>query len=126
MPKSNHCGSCHPCIVRRISLISAGMDKFDTDYIIDIFNHLFPRYSSRKEFRDAAISVLELLKFSKDIIHLEPEDVRYEYPEFEEITDDFPVEEAIDIYKRFSLDVMKAFEKNASKPMKDVIGEYLV
>lgn len=36
-PNSNHCGYCLPCIVRRVSLIAAGMESYDDQYVVDVF-----------------------------------------------------------------------------------------
>jgi len=123
---SRHCGSCHPCIVRRISTIISGFEVHDSSYVIDMFNDLFPRASSRKEYRDAAVAVLEVLKFSHDIIRLDIEGVRHRYSEFEELPDNYEVDEAILMYKRYANEVQAIFADKSSDSMKRQIGDYLV
>ncbi len=98
----------------------------DSSYVIDMFNDLFPRASSRKEYRDAAVAVLEVLKFSHDIIRLDIGGVRHKYSEFEELPDDYEVDEAILMYKRYANEVQAVFADKSSDSMKSQIGDYLV
>ena len=72
---SNHCGYCIPCIVRRISLISAGLSDYDDRYVIDVLR----LNGNAKDIHRRNID--DLVYFCKSFTALSKTDLIYQYPE---------------------------------------------
>lgn len=72
---SNHCGYCIPCLVRRVSLISAGVESYDDRYIVDVFS---PNGSSSgKHLRN----IEDLVYFCETFLGFSRTELLYKYPE---------------------------------------------
>ena len=99
---SNHCGHCLPCIVRRVSLIAAGMEVYDDKYVVDVFG-------PTEKLSEAQLRNLEDLEyFCRSFGELTDTDLIYRYPELvmvETLPGTMPgdkVDQIIQVYKRFA------------------------
>lgn len=76
-PDSNHCGVCIPCLVRRVSTVSAGLESWDDHYAADAFGPAgaLP-LAKRRNIEDlvyfaerfASHSKTELLRFFPELV----------------------------------------------------------
>ncbi len=99
---SNHCGYCLPCIVRRVSLIAAGMEAYDDQYVVDVFG-------SPDKLSEAQLRNLEdLAYFCETFSTLSKTELIYRYPELvmiEALNGASPGEKVdgiIHVYKKFA------------------------
>lgn len=103
---SNHCGSCLPCIVRRVSMIAAGLERFDDKYVIDIFKLM--RDASIKDLRN----IEDLVYFCQNFIGLSKTELLYRFPELvmveagPETGDSSEIDHMIRVYQRFADEVL--------------------
>lgn len=74
-PNSNHCGYCIPCIVRRVSLLAAGLEKYDDQYVVDVFN--LNNTADEKHL----LNIEDLAYFCKSFATLTKTELLYRYPE---------------------------------------------
>jgi hypothetical protein len=74
-PNSNHCGYCLPCIVRRASLIAAGLEAYDDQYATDVFGPT--RTLDEKRLRN----VEDLAYFCHSFATHSEAELLYRYPE---------------------------------------------
>lgn len=99
---SNHCGYCIPCIVRRVSLIAAGMKECDDQYVVDVFGNR--DYLTEKQLRN----VEDLAYFCQSFSALSKTELLYRYPELVMIesgngsTSGNRLEQIIRVYKEFA------------------------
>jgi 7-cyano-7-deazaguanine synthase in queuosine biosynthesis len=119
---SNHCGHCLPCIVRRVSLIAAGMDKHDDQYVVDVFG-------ARDKLSEAQLRNLEDLEyFCQNFQRLENTDLIYRYPELimiEALNAAGPthnVEQIIQVYKKFAAEFTSVAKKMRERRVSDVLA----
>jgi len=110
---SNHCGTCIPCLVRRISTIAAGLEDYDDRYAFDAFDadaDLAP-----EQYRN----VQDLIYFAESFAGSTKTDLLYRYPELVMVEvgpDDAPsgrLEAMIDVYRRFAEDTVKIAAERA-------------
>lgn len=107
---SNHCGVCIPCLVRRVSMISAGLENYDDRYAFDVF-------TSALEGRHR--NAQDLVYFAQTFVGSSKSELLYRYPELvmvEESAERVPgsrLEAIMDVYRRFARDVTKIAETRA-------------
>lgn len=99
---SNHCGYCIPCLVRRVSLIAAGMEDYDDQYVVDVFG---PRDKlSEGQLRN----VEDLAYFCQSFSTLSKTELLYRFPELVMIesgngsASGDKLEQIIRVYKEFA------------------------
>lgn len=110
---SPQCGMCIPCIIRRISLVSNGVyvDKKISDKGVEAFEIDFDNLAiennvkrvsreSKMFYRDAAVNILEIFNLVENIKNSSDDMLVIKYPEM-------AISDVLDMYKRFSLEVMK-------------------
>ncbi|HEX5758183.1 MAG TPA: 7-cyano-7-deazaguanine synthase [Thermoanaerobaculia bacterium] len=103
---SNHCGTCLPCIVRRVALIAAGLEAFDDRYIKDVFN--LDQGASDDDRRN----IQDLVYFCQSFLHLSKTELLYRYPELvmievgEDDSRGDKLERIIWVYRRFAQEVL--------------------
>jgi len=105
-PGSNHCGACIPCLVRRISTISADLERFDDRYVTDVFD-------PDAELSDTQLrNVEDLVYFAERFAHSSKSDLLRRFPELvmaELATNGVPgerLDRMIDVYRRFAEDLL--------------------
>jgi hypothetical protein len=102
---SNHCGYCIPCLVRRASLVAAGLESYDDRYNRDAF---WPQQQNKGLDRN----VTDLIYFCRSIASLSFNELVYKYPEFITIEAhrSYPPEDKvtkiIKVYKKFANEVL--------------------
>jgi hypothetical protein len=140
-----HCGYCLPCLIRRMAILSCGLEEYDASYARDIMAHFGevqyqpggPDYSKTEHFRDllyfcTRISNIqvEMSKFAKqsklDVKVFERTRFLMEYPELSLITGNVemkgvnnPLQEVIDMYKQFSKEVLDTVQDNGDDSLKE-------
>jgi len=99
---TNHCGYCIPCIVRRVSMIAAGMKSKDDQYLVDVFG---PRkLLTEKQLRN----VEDLEYFCQSFSKLSKTELLYRYPELVMIesgngsAEDGKLDMILRVYKKFA------------------------
>lgn len=99
---SNHCGYCIPCIVRRVSLIAAGMEDCDDQYVVDVFG-------SRDKLSERQLrNVEDLAYFCQNFSTLSKTELLYRFPELVMIeagngsASGDRIEKIIRVYKEFA------------------------
>jgi len=99
---SNHCGYCIPCVVRRVSLIAAGMEECDDQYVVDVFG-------SRDKLTDKQLrNVEDLAYFCQNFSTLSKTELLYRFPELVMIeagngsASGDRIEKIIRVYKEFA------------------------
>jgi 7-cyano-7-deazaguanine synthase in queuosine biosynthesis len=105
-PDSNHCGTCIPCLVRRVSMIAAGLEAYDDRYVANAFDagaSLPPK--KRRNVEDLVYFAERFVRSSKsDLLRLFPELVMVELG-----PDGFRgsrLDAMIGVYRRFAMDVL--------------------
>jgi 7-cyano-7-deazaguanine synthase in queuosine biosynthesis len=113
---SNHCGYCIPCIVRRVSLIAAGMEESDDQYVVDVFGTADKL--SERQLRN----VEDLAFFCQRFDALSTTELLYTYPELVMIESgnvsgvEDRIEQIIRVYKKFAKEFLAvAASKNAER-----------
>ncbi len=110
-PNSNHCGYCIPCIVRRVSLLAAGLEKYDDQYVVDIFNLNGP--TDEKYLRN----IEDLTYFCESFATLSKTELLYRYPELVMVevgpnpSNEDRVAKIIAVYKKFSEEFMSVAKR---------------
>jgi 7-cyano-7-deazaguanine synthase in queuosine biosynthesis len=110
-PNSNHCGYCIPCIVRRVSLLAAGLEKCDDQYVVDVFN--LDGSTSEKYLRN----IEDLAYFCKSFATLSKTELLYRYPELVMVevgpnpSYEDRVTKIIAVYKKFSEEFMSVAKR---------------
>ena len=123
---SNHCGSCLPCIVRRISLIASGLEKYDDRYIFDIFNP--GNEATEKQLRN----IEDLIFFCNRFAHLSKTELLYEYPELVMVegglngTGEDRIGRIIQVYKEFADEVLSAIGHRNPAIVRSTLDEVAV
>jgi 7-cyano-7-deazaguanine synthase in queuosine biosynthesis len=113
---SNHCGYCLPCIVRRVSLISAGLSQYDDHYAFDVFN--MNGSSKEKHVRN----IDDLIYFCRTFTNLSNTELLYRYPELMLVgsgtngAGDDKVGDIISVYKKFSHEVLTVVGNGHARP----------
>jgi 7-cyano-7-deazaguanine synthase in queuosine biosynthesis len=99
---SNHCGYCIPCVVRRVSLIAAGMEECDDQYVVDVFG-------SRDKLSERQLrNVEDLAYFCQNFSTLSKTELLYRFPELVMIeagngsASGDRIEKIIRVYKEFA------------------------
>lgn len=113
-PNSNHCGYCIPCIVRRVSVMAAGLARYDDNYVIDVFS-LKPA-APEKHTRN----IDDLTYFCRSLQSLSNTEVIYRHPEF--VMADFggnngsedQISKAISVYRQFADELVTIVDKKMS------------
>jgi 7-cyano-7-deazaguanine synthase in queuosine biosynthesis len=99
---SNHCGYCIPCVVRRVSLIAAGMEECDDQYVVDVFG-LRDKLTERQ-----LRNVEDLAYFCQNFSTLSKTELLYRFPELVMIeagngsASGDRIEKIICVYKEFA------------------------
>jgi 7-cyano-7-deazaguanine synthase in queuosine biosynthesis len=105
-PNSNHCGVCIPCIVRRVSLVAAGLEAYDDQYVVDAF-----RLAANANPKDRR-NVEDLVYFCQCFATLSKSELLYRYPELvmievgESSASEDRVEKILRVYRRFADEVL--------------------
>ncbi len=107
---SNHCGACIPCIVRRVSMISAGLEDRDDRYVVDIFR--LGADATAKDLRN----VEDLVYFCQSFAALSKTELLLRYPELVMVetgdgAEADPVEAILRVYRRFANEVLSIVEE---------------
>lgn len=97
-----HCGACLPCILRRVAVDNAGLQEWDTTYLMDIFT-LYPKIQEKD-----IIALEDYLRYCQFVLgHTGPTST-----ELLELTPDFSVYERsvdcdalVDMYQRHAHEV---------------------
>jgi 7-cyano-7-deazaguanine synthase in queuosine biosynthesis len=103
---TNHCGHCLPCIVRRVSLIAAGLEPYDDQYAVDIFKR--DSTTNPKDRRN----IEDLIYFCQSFATLSKSELLYRYPELvmievgENEASEDRVEKILRVYRRFASEVL--------------------
>lgn len=103
---SNHCGYCLPCIVRRVSLIAAGMEAYDDQYVVDVFGAL------DKLTEGQLRNVEDLAYFCQCFNTQTKTELLYRYPELVMIqagachAGDNAIGKIIGVYKKFATEFL--------------------
>jgi 7-cyano-7-deazaguanine synthase in queuosine biosynthesis len=100
------CGGCVPCLVRRVSMLGAGLP--DEAYMIDVLADPLAHRDS-----DAFANLMELLMLAADFRACDDDQLLMQYPE---VVDGAPygapVTEVIGVYRRFGDEVFQVVEQN--------------
>jgi 7-cyano-7-deazaguanine synthase in queuosine biosynthesis len=114
-PNCNHCGYCLPCIVRRVSLIAAGLENQDDNYFVDVFG------SARKLNEKQLRNVEDLAYFCHCFSTLSKTELVYRYPELVMVESgssssaDDKIGKMIRVYKKFATEFLSvASSRNPS------------
>ncbi|MFQ5810604.1 MAG: 7-cyano-7-deazaguanine synthase, partial [Armatimonadota bacterium] len=100
------CGACVPCLVRRISMLAAGLP--DEAYMIDILADPLAHRDS-----DAFANVMELLMLAADFSACDDDQLLMHYPEVVDgVTCGAPLAEVIGVYRRFADEVFEVVGQN--------------
>lgn len=102
-----HCGYCFPCILRRISMTSAGILK-DVNYAVNPFEVLVNGEPDENDFvREASSAILSLIRFSRPFLYKSDEELLAEFPQIFEAAAalDFEEKTIIDVHRRFASEV---------------------
>ncbi len=103
---SNHCGYCIPCIVRRVSLMSAGLSAYDDQYVLDVFNlngHSKPAH---------ARNIKDLIYFCQSFNNSSTTELLYRYPELIMVevgtnnSREDKIEKIVSVYRKFAKEVL--------------------
>jgi 7-cyano-7-deazaguanine synthase in queuosine biosynthesis len=113
-PNSNHCGYCLPCIVRRVSLIAAGLECRDDQYVVDVFGPT--EKLSEKQLRN----VEDLAYFCNCFATPSKTELVYRYPELvmveagANLSGDDKIGKIIRVYKKFAQEFLSVAESRNS------------
>jgi 7-cyano-7-deazaguanine synthase in queuosine biosynthesis len=113
-PDSNHCGYCLPCIVRRVSMIAAGMEPYDDQYVVDVFG----RRDKLKE--NQLRNVDDLAYFCQSFNTMSKTELLYRYPELVMIDAGVnhsagdSIGRIIEVYKKFAAEFLSVAEDRNS------------
>lgn len=103
---SNHCGTCVPCLVRRVSMIATGLEEYDDHYVLDVFDA-----GANVQRRDRR-NIEDLVYFAECFDRSSKTDLLYRYPELVMVESGLDeangnrLDAMIGVYRRFSEDVL--------------------
>jgi 7-cyano-7-deazaguanine synthase in queuosine biosynthesis len=103
--KNNHCGSCVPCLVRRIATEFNGLklNEYNRDLFEEEIELLDSKDDGKRNFTELAefVRFFEMTKSNAEIMSY--------YPELK--NDTINAEKVIDMYKRFAKEALDVFER---------------
>ncbi|MFQ5884923.1 MAG: 7-cyano-7-deazaguanine synthase [Thermoplasmata archaeon] len=119
---ANHCGYCHPCIMRRIALISAGLGSYDVDYAIDLFHDLGGNFTNDQMsfIRELKINLAHLLRFVNRFL-TSSEDDRNLLVSYSGLPQWYDTEKSIATHIRFCNEVLDVFKKHGNTQLQDMV-----
>lgn len=110
---SNHCGTCIPCLVRRVAMIAAGLERYDDRYVVDVFDS-----GSELNAKDRR-NVEDLVYFCECFETSTKTELLYRYPELVMVESSLDktagsrIDTMIGVYRRFARDVLAIAEVRA-------------
>lgn len=107
--KGRHCGTCFPCILRRISLATLHVQPKDDDfYVTDVFKDYpaFPRGTQE----ETITTIADLLRFSYDMRKLSDDELLIRYPDFSIAVPKVDIDGIIKTYRRQADEVVDCFK----------------
>ncbi len=101
---SNHCGTCIPCLVRRVATIAAGLESYDDRYAVDVFG-------TGAVSGDRYRNIQDLVYFAETFATSSKTELLYRYPELVMVEQGAKVpgdrlEAIVGVYRRFAKDVL--------------------
>lgn len=105
----HHDGSCLPCVIRRASLVHAGLEAYDGKYLHDVFAK-FPHFPIKDR-----LLVADYVRFCKNIETMSEADLLMEHPDLSVCAPGVAVPKLIDIVRRHAHEIVAAFCKHGSK-----------
>lgn len=105
----HHDGSCLPCVIRRASLVRAGLEAYDGKYLRDVFAEFL-----RFEIKDRLLAA-DYLRFCGNIETLSGADLLMEYPDLSVCAAGVEVPKLVDMVLRQAREIVGAFCKHGSK-----------
>ncbi len=109
--QGKHCGTCPPCVIRRIAVHNAGLWNFDDKYVIDIFKD----YPDIK--RNEKSMIADLLRFSNEIDRKNQDDIMLDHTEFQIDVDGINPYDLIKMYKRFAKETKNCFQSRGNSAL---------
>lgn len=104
-----HCGICYPCMTRRAAMNAAGLyEDGDDQYLVDIFSE-YPGLNDQ-----TVATILDLLRFCSKVNELSPISLIGEYPDMSLNVGAVTPGGVVDMYKRFSSEVIQCFRERAN------------
>ncbi len=114
---SNHCGYCVPCLIRRVSFLSAGMDSYDdpSGYLTDCFDlDAIPQ--------GGLADVADLALFSTNFDQMPEDALRFNYVELYDLREGTRIERTIETLKRFAHEFLDVLSRQAKPNLKAALG----
>lgn len=146
--KPTHCGYCLPCLIRRTAVIASGLEDYDAGYCEDVLGE-FGEFSTtnRRQYRKT-IHLRDLIYFcvdiqqtiseaaeeaersSRDVDAVERIKFLSKYPELALVAQGRPPDnassdplgQAIEMYKRFTGEVLDVVRRRGDDALKDWMG----
>lgn len=112
-PNSKHCGICIPCLVRRVSVIGAGLELYDDRYITNAFA------ASRSLPLDKRRNVEDLVYFTERFVGSSKSELLRLFPELVMVqlgpdgVEGSRLDAMIGVYQRFARDVLAIAQARA-------------
>lgn len=104
----NHCGTCYPCMMRRVAMNAAGLFEDDDEYLVDIFSD-YPALDD-----ETTATILDLLRFSRNVTELDDISLTGEYRDMSLRVGTVTPRGVIDMYKRSSVEVIECFRQRGT------------
>ena len=106
--KGHHCGTCFPCILRRVALTSLKISPKDDDrYVTDVFKEYPAFYSGTRD--ETITTIADLLRFSHDVRTFSDDELLLRYPDFSIAVPGVDIDRVIRTYRRQADEVIGCF-----------------
>jgi len=116
----HHCGICIPCINRRISVLCAGKEKWDDQYLIDFLSEYpFNDLGSDSMSTEAMLNIQDSIVFARHFREDEASDVFERYPELFFESNRLSPNEALKLEQRWADQFLDTIQEHAGKRLKE-------
>lgn len=113
-----HDGACLPCIIRRVAIYSAGLQDYDTSYLVDIFSD-YPNID-----RDTLTALADYLRFCWNIRETSGEILSFA-PDFSISVEGVDPRKLVEMYKRHSEEVIDCFRERSNDELRKCFAPVL-
>jgi 7-cyano-7-deazaguanine synthase in queuosine biosynthesis len=112
-PKTQHDGSCLPCVVRRASLTSASLATSDVPYLRDVYTEF-----STLKLPDQVL-IADYLRFCQEIETQQDAELLLQHPDFSVFAGGVDAKELVAMYRRHAREMIASFQEQGSLRTKE-------
>lgn len=117
--KGWHCGWCLPCIHRRLSVLNAGCQEEDDEYLVSALDE-YPFTSIPERYSvEALMNVMDLLSFARSFRDQDNNELFEKFPGIFFETERLALDDVLDMHRRLASQVSEVFESHGNQRLRE-------